>query len=68
MQNLKLSQQRIRRRWMLSNVGTTQFDRAPWHLTGLFHDVDDSKAFWQCVYNETLHQPLPSFKRCQDQR
>lgn len=35
------------------------FDQAPWHLTGLFDDIDDSVDTWQYLYNETLHYHLP---------
>ena len=37
----------------------SDFDQAPWHLTRLFDDIDDSVDTWQYLYNEILHHHLP---------
>ena len=39
----------------------SDFDQAPWHITELFDDIDDSLDTWQylLVYNEILHHHLP---------
>ena len=37
----------------------SDFDQAPWHITGLFDDIDDSVYAWQYLYNEILHYHLP---------
>ena len=37
----------------------SDFDQAPWHLTGLFDDIDDIVDTWQYLYNEILHHHLP---------
>ena len=37
----------------------SDFDQAPWHLTRLFDDIDDSVDTWQCLYYEIKHHHLP---------
>ena len=37
----------------------SDFDQAPWHLTRLFDDIDDSVDTWQYLYNEIIHHHLP---------
>ena len=37
----------------------SDFDQAPWHLTQLFDDIDDSVDTWQYLYNEIIHHHLP---------
>ena len=37
----------------------SDFDQAPWHLTGLFDHIDDSVDTWQYLYNEILQHHLP---------
>lgn len=38
----------------------SDFDQAPWHLTAIFDDIDDSVAFWQCLFYDILQCHLPS--------
>ncbi|KAL9980683.1 hypothetical protein ACROYT_G009301 [Oculina patagonica] len=37
----------------------SDFDQAPWHITGLFDDIDDSVDAWQYLYDEILLHHLP---------
>lgn len=37
----------------------SDFDQAPWHITGLFDDIDDSVDAWQYLYDEIIHHHLP---------
>ncbi|XP_020617900.1 uncharacterized protein LOC110055830 [Orbicella faveolata] len=42
-----------------TKIDRSDFHQAPWHITGLFDDIDDSVDAWQYLYNEILHHHLP---------